>query len=58
MGPAVAFYVIRINGHFSITVLSAFPALTSRRRRSASASTSLRSAAQTSMRITGTGKVT
>ena len=30
MDPALARYVIRINGHLGATVLSAFPALTSR----------------------------
>ena len=32
MDPAVALYVIRINGHLGVTVLSAFPAMTSQRR--------------------------
>jgi hypothetical protein len=31
MDPAVALYVIRINGHLGVTVLSAFPAMTSQR---------------------------
>jgi hypothetical protein len=31
MDPAVALYEIRINGHLGVTVLSAFPAMTSRR---------------------------
>jgi hypothetical protein len=31
MDPAVALYVIRINGHLGVTVLSAFPAMTSER---------------------------
>ena len=31
MDPAPALYVIRIDGHLGVTVLSAFPALTSRR---------------------------
>ena len=31
MDPAPALYAIRINGHLGATVLSAFPALTSRR---------------------------
>jgi hypothetical protein len=31
MDPALAQYMIRINGHLGATVLSAFPALTSRR---------------------------
>ena len=31
MDPAAALYAIRINGHLGVTVLSAFPALTSRR---------------------------
>jgi hypothetical protein len=32
MDPAVALYVIRINGHLGVTVLSAFPAMTSQRQ--------------------------
>ena len=32
MDPAPALYMIRINGHLGATVLSAFPALASRRR--------------------------
>jgi hypothetical protein len=32
MDPVVALYVIRINGHLGVTVLSAFPAMTSRRQ--------------------------
>ena len=32
MDPAVAWYVIRINGHLGVTVLSAFPAMTSQRQ--------------------------
>ena len=31
MDPAAALYAIRINGHLGATVLSAFPAMTSRR---------------------------
>jgi hypothetical protein len=31
MDPAVALYVIRINGHLGVTVLSAFPAMTAQR---------------------------
>jgi hypothetical protein len=31
MGPASAWYTIRINGHLGATLLSAFPALASRR---------------------------
>ena len=31
MDPAVALYVIRIKGHLGVTVLSAFPAMTSQR---------------------------
>ena len=31
MDPAVGLYVIRINGHLGVTVLSAFPAMTSQR---------------------------
>jgi hypothetical protein len=31
MDPAVALYVIRIDGHLGVTVLSAFPAMTSQR---------------------------
>ena len=32
MDPAVALYVIRVNGHLGVTVLSAFPAMTSQQR--------------------------
>jgi hypothetical protein len=32
MDPPVALYVIRINGHLGVTVLSAFPAMTSQRQ--------------------------
>jgi hypothetical protein len=32
MDPAPALYVIRINGHLGATVLSAFPAMASRRQ--------------------------
>jgi hypothetical protein len=31
MDPAPALYIIRINGHFGATVLSAFPAMAPRR---------------------------
>jgi hypothetical protein len=31
MDSAVALYVIRVNGHLGVTVLSAFPAMTSQR---------------------------
>ena len=32
MGPAVARYLIRINGHLGATLLSAFPAMASQRQ--------------------------